>query len=71
MNQEYDYEFKVSLANRINNIKKKEYLAKIFKIISPEENTYTENSYGILVEIQNLSDEKYEKLFNYLNYISN
>ena len=66
----YDYDFKVSLANRISNIKKKEYLAKIFKIISPEENTFTENSYGILIEIQNLTDEKYEKLFNYLNFIA-
>jgi len=70
MNQEYDYDFKISLANRISSIKKKEYLAKIFKIIDPPENTYNENTYGILVEIHKLTDDKYEKLNNYLNYIS-
>jgi hypothetical protein len=46
----------------VSKIKKKEYLIKIFKIITQDNKDYTENNNGIFIFFHNLSDDTYYKL---------
>ena len=59
----------MELINKINKIKKKDYLVDIFKIITNYTKDYTENSNGIFIFFHNLDDIVYEKLENYVNNI--
>ena len=65
----FDYNKKMELVKKINKIKKKEYLINIFKIITSENKDYTENTNGVFIFFHNLSDDTYEKLETYVNYI--
>ena len=65
----YDHNKKLDLANKINKIKKKEYLVNIFKIITTSSKEFTENTNGVFVFFHNLDDETYEKLESYVNHI--
>lgn len=65
----YDYSKKMNLVKKINKIKKKEYLVNIFKIITKDSKDFSENNNGIFIFFHNLSDETYEKLDTYVNYI--
>lgn len=65
----YDYNFKVDLINKINKIKKKEYLINIFKIVYKDNQKYSINNYGIMMYFHNLSDDTYLKLDKYINSI--
>jgi hypothetical protein len=68
-NSKYDHNKKLELVKKINKIKKKEYLIHIFKIITFNNKDYTENKNGVFIFFHNLSDEIYEKLEIYVNYI--
>ena len=65
----YNYEFKINLKNKIEKIKKKSNLVKIFMIINEEETGYVENNNGIFMYIHDLKDISYNKLDKYLNSI--
>jgi hypothetical protein len=65
----YDYSKKLSLVRKINKIKKKDYLLNIFKIILKDNKDFTENNNGVFIFFHNLTDETYEKLEMYVNYI--
>jgi hypothetical protein len=65
----YDYSKKTMLVKKINKIKKKEYLLNIFKIIIKDNKDFSENNNGIFIFFHNLTDETYEKLEMYVNYI--
>ncbi len=65
----YDHNKKVDLANKINKIKKKEYLVNIFKIITTSSKEFTENTNGVFVFFHNLDDDTYEKLDTYVTHI--
>ena len=65
----YNYEFKINLKNKIEKIKKKSNLVKIFMIINEEETGYVENNNGIFMYIHNLKDITYNKLDKYINII--
>ena len=65
----YDYSKKTMLVKKINKIKKKEYLLNIFKIIIKYNKEFSENNNGIFIFFHNLTDETYEKLEMYVNYI--
>ena len=65
----YDYSKKTILVKKINKIKKKEYLINIFKIIIKDNKDFSENNNGIFIFFHNLTDETYEKLELYVNYI--
>jgi hypothetical protein len=69
LKKKYDYNKKMDLVKKINKIKKKEYLANIFKIILLYSKDYTENNNGVFVFFHNLDDEAYAKLENYVNLI--
>ena len=60
---------KLEIVKKINKIKKKEYLINIFKIITRDNNEYTENNNGIFIFFHNLSDDVYDKIDTYINYI--
>ena len=68
-NSKYDHNKKLELVKKINKIKKKEYLIHIFKIITFNNKDYTENKNGVFIFFHNLTDEIYEKLEIYVNYI--
>ena len=68
-NKIYNYNKKIELVNKINKIKKKEYLMDIFKIILVYTKDYTENINGVFVFFHNLCDEAYEKIETYVNNI--
>jgi len=65
----YDYSKKLQLVRKINKIKKKDYLLNIFKIILKDNKDFSENNNGVFIFFHNLSDETYEKLEMYINYI--
>ncbi len=65
----YDHNKKLDLANKINKIKKKDYLVNIFKIITMSSKEFTENTNGVFVFFHNLDDDTYEKLETYVNHI--
>ncbi len=65
----YDHNKKLELANKINKIKKKEYLVQIFKIIAMGSKDFTENTNGVFVFFHNLDDDTYEKVESYVNHI--
>ncbi len=65
----YDHNKKLELANKINKIKKKDYLVNIFKIIASGSKDFTENTNGVFVFFHNLDDETYEKVETYVNHI--
>jgi hypothetical protein len=65
----YDHNKKMELANKINKIKKKEYLVNIFKLITTSSKDFTENTNGVFVFFHNLDDEIYEKVESYVNHI--
>jgi len=65
----FDYLKKMNLVKKINKIKKKDYLINIFKIITKDSKDFSENNNGIFIFFHNLSDETYEKLDIYVNYI--
>lgn len=65
----YDHNKKIELANKINKIKKKDYLVQIFKIIATGSKDFTENTNGVFVFFHNLDDDTYEKVESYVNYI--
>ena len=65
----YDYTKKLQLVKKINKIKKKDYLLNIFKIILKDNKDFSENNNGVFIFFHNLTDETYEKLEMYVNYI--
>jgi hypothetical protein len=65
----YDYSKKLQLVRKINKIKKKDYLLNIFKIILKDNKDFSENNNGVFIFFHNLTDETYEKLELYVNYI--
>jgi len=65
----YDYSKKLQLVRKINKIKKKDYLLNIFKIILKDNKDFSENNNGVFIFFHNLTDETYEKLEMYVNYI--
>jgi hypothetical protein len=69
LESKYDYSKKMILVKKINKIKKKDYLINIFKIITKDSKDFSENNNGIFIFFHNLSDETYEKLDVYVNYI--
>ena len=66
----YNYEFKINLKNKIEKIKKKSNLVKIFMIINEEETGYVENNNGIFMYIHDLKEITYNKLDKYINSLS-
>ena len=67
--KKYDYNKKMDIVNKINKIKKKEYLLNIFKIITNNTKDYTENNNGVFIFFHNLDDSVYDQLENYVNNI--
>jgi hypothetical protein len=67
--EKYDYDKKMEIVKKISKIKKKEYLIQLFKIITQDNKDYTENNNGIFIFFHNLSDDTYDKLETYINYI--
>jgi hypothetical protein len=65
----FDYSKKLQLVRKINKIKKKDYLLNIFKIIIKDNKDFSENNNGVFIFFHNLTDETYEKLEMYVNYI--
>ena len=66
----YTYDFKNMLKNKIEKIKKKSHLIKIFMIIDSEKKGYVENNNGIFLYIHDLEDETYFKLNKYVSSIT-
>ena len=72
----YNYEFKINLKNKIEKIKKKSNLVKIFMIINEDDETnneekrYIENNNGIFMYINDLKDSTYKKLDIYVNSLT-
>jgi len=71
MNSTYSYEQKKTLANKIEKIKKKKYLLKIFKIIMEleKDKKFIENDNGIFMFFHNYKNETYDKINKYLSKI--
>lgn len=65
----YDCGRKKELVKKINKIKKKEYLIKIFQILLKHDQEYTENSNGIFVMFHNLKDDVYEEIEQFVDEI--
>ena len=63
----YNYDFKINLKNKIEKIKKKSNLVKIFMIINEEDKGYVKNNNGIFMYIHDLEDKTYKKLDIYIN----
>lgn len=72
MNKEYTYEMKKKLAARISKldkVKDKQHLIKIYEIISGENPTITEKKNEVLMFFHKLNNETYNKLDNYIKQI--
>jgi hypothetical protein len=67
--EKFDYDKKMEIVKKISKIKKKEYLIHLFKIITQDNKDYTENNNGIFIFFHNLSDDTYDKIETYINYI--
>ena len=66
----YNYEMKIELKDRIGSIKNKSHLIQIFLIITQDNKEFLKNNNGLFIEIHNLKNNTYKKLFNYLNNIN-
>jgi hypothetical protein len=71
MEEVYTHKKKLKLVCRIQKIKKKEDLVKIFSIINDENSSYMENSNGTFMFFHKLKDETYYKIEKELNRLSN
>jgi hypothetical protein len=69
MSKQFTIEMKKSLANRIGNIKNKQDLKAIKKIITDNNPDLekTENSNGMFLRFQTLSSETYEKIKKFID----
>lgn len=65
----YSHERKKKIAEKIQKIKRKNDLIKIFKLIYEENNQITENNNGIFLFFHKLSDETYKKIEEMLKKI--
>ena len=66
----YSYEDKVELSDKINKIRKKEYLAKIFNIITKHNGgKFYEGSLSIIFYTHDLTEQAYDELTDYVNNI--
>ena len=66
----WNKERKAALLKSIDDIKRKDHLQQIFKIIKESNHPYTANKNGIFVFFHNLSDDTYNKLNNYVEKLS-
>ena len=62
---------KKRIVYRIEQIKSKKNYIKLFKLINSENIKFTNNSNGIFININSLSDESLYKINNFLNLINN
>jgi hypothetical protein len=65
----YSHDKKKKLAQQISKIKNKEYLIKIYEIISENNTKFDENNNGLFTLFHKLSDDTYKKLDNYIKII--
>ncbi len=67
----YNYDFKMNLKLRIEKIRNKINLIKIFMLIRVDKNNeYLVNNNGIFIEIHDLSNNTYKILDKFINSIS-
>lgn len=72
MTKSYSHDKKERLVSRINKIKRKKDLVKIYKIITDNNEINTnQNDNGIFIVFNNLSDDTYHKINILLNSIEN
>ncbi len=62
----YNYEFKMDLKKKIEQIKNKKSLTEIFLIIKNDDKGYVDNKSGIFMYIHELKNSTYKQLVNYL-----
>jgi hypothetical protein len=66
MSESYSYSKKQKLATSISKLKKKEDMINIMNIISKDDVNITENQNGLFLIFNDLSDNTYYKIENYL-----
>jgi hypothetical protein len=66
MTTKFTHEQKKKLARKIEKVKSKQDILKIYKLISSEDARYNENSNGIFMFFHKLSDATYNKLDQFL-----
>ena len=62
----FSYDKKKQMVNKITKINKKNHLVQIFSIIRENNEEYTENSNGIFLQFDKLSDKTLFEIDNYL-----
>ncbi len=62
----YNYEFKMDLKKKIEQIKNKKCLTEIFMIIKNDDKGYVDNKSGIFMYIHELKNSTYKQLVCYL-----
>ena len=67
----FTYQDKKKMVYRIEQIKNKKNYIKLFKIINNENIKFTDNSNGIFINMNLLTDDLLQKIDNFLNLINN
>lgn len=60
---------KKGIMTRISNLKNKKHYIEIYKIIKENNVSYTQNTNGIFINLNNIDDGILDKIVKYLNYI--
>jgi hypothetical protein len=63
----YDYNQKKKIVYRIQNLKKRKFYIKLFKLILQENIDYTTNNNGVFINISKIQFESLKKIENFLN----
>ena len=63
----YDYNQKKKIVYRIQNLKKRKFYIKLFKLILKENIDYTTNNNGVFINISKIQFESLKKIENFLN----
>ena len=65
----YTLEDKKRIMTKIQNLKNKKHYMHLYKLIKENNVTHSQNTNGIFINLNNISDDILEKIVQYLNYL--
>jgi len=65
----FTLEDKKCIMTKIQNLKNKKHYMHLYKLIKENNVTHSQNTNGIFINLNNISDDILEKIVQYLNYL--
>ena len=65
----FTLEDKKCIMTKIQNLKNKKHYMHLYRLIKENNVTHSQNTNGIFINLNNISDDILEKIVQYLNYL--